>query len=153
MCGGGNVGILSDNSDFEGVVSLSLESRLFIRVKDHLHWPSIVLYLHWRLRPLLQSSVIKTEDVAGLLEWTQHWRLRERDVLAIQSNVAIAHGEGDDNTFPQSVSRKERLTCGILLELLRSCLQCISCSLGPSAIWELLAALGQYVTTVPITPI
>ena len=79
MCGGGNVGVLSDNSDFEGVVSLSLESRLFIRVKDHLYWLSIFLYLHWRLRPLLQSSVIKTEDVAGLLEWTQHWRLRERD--------------------------------------------------------------------------
>ena len=122
MCGGGNVGVVCDNSDFDSVVSLSLESRLFIRVQDHLHWLSIVLYIHWRLRPLLQSSVIKTEDVAGLLEWTQHWRLRERNVLAIQSNVAIAHDEGDDNTFPQSVSRKERLTCGILLELLRSCL-------------------------------
>ena len=39
-----------------------------------------------------------------------------------QYSCIIAHDEGDDNTFPQSVSRKERLTCDILLELLGSCL-------------------------------
>ena len=83
---GGNVGILSDNNDFESVVSLSLESRLFVSVQDHLHCSSTVLYLHWSSGPLFLLFIFKTENVAGLLERTQQWRLRERDILAFEAS-------------------------------------------------------------------
>ena len=120
MGGGGNIGILSDNSDSEVVVSLSLESRLFVSVQDHLHFSSTVVYLHWSSGPLLLFFIFKTENVAGLLERTQQWRLRKREDLLIMPSKVSTYGERNNNTLPLLVSRKERLTCDILLELFRS---------------------------------
>ena len=120
MGGGGNVGILSDNSDSESVVSLSLESRLFVSVQDYLHCSYTVLNLHWISGPLLLLFIFKTENVAGLLERTQQWRLRKREALLIVPSKVSTYGEINDDTLPLLVSRKERLTCDILLELFRS---------------------------------